>query len=326
MISVIIPAYNAAGVITRCIRSLQVQTEPDFELLIVDDGSGDNTVDVVAALASEDTRIRLIRQKNAGVSAARNHGIDCAAGELICFVDSDDWVSPNFLQRLRSMYAPGSLPAVSVCRSDTVGPVTAPMPAYYPLLERWEDDYLCGVLGRGILFSVWNKLFSAQVLREKRLRFSEKLRIGEDLMFVLQYLRFCRDVRFDPEAVYHYEISEGSAVASRRDYTADYEALLAELMEFSTQQPFHPTALAQWAFDAVVLVTANPYVCEQPYDAFCDWWDAFCRTTLFKTAVQTSISVRGKRAVFYRAIQSGSRRSIYLLLRSFRCIQENGKG
>ena len=83
MISIVVPAYNAAGVIGKCIDSVLRQTYSDFELLIIDDGSRDETAEIVAAKAAQDARIHLIRQENAGVSSARNTGIAAASGELL---------------------------------------------------------------------------------------------------------------------------------------------------------------------------------------------------------------------------------------------------
>ena len=118
MISIVVPAYNAAGVIERCINSVLQQTYSDFELLIVDDGSTDNTAELVAVRAALDARIRLIQQANAGVSSARNTGIDAASGDLLCFIDSDDTVSANYLEILYTLYSPGALPVIDVMRSD----------------------------------------------------------------------------------------------------------------------------------------------------------------------------------------------------------------
>lgn len=125
MISIVVPAYNAAGVIERCIDTVLRQTYPDFELLIIDDGSTDETAEIVAAKAAQDARIHLIRQENAGVSSARNTGIAVASGELLCFIDSDDTVSANYLETLLALYSPGVLPVIDVVRSDRNGPGSA---------------------------------------------------------------------------------------------------------------------------------------------------------------------------------------------------------
>lgn len=98
MVSVIIPVYNVEKYLSQCIDSVINQTYPDLEILLVDDGSRDNSGQICDEYAKRDTRIQVIHKKNEGVSAARNTGINSANGEWILFVDSDDWISRNLLE------------------------------------------------------------------------------------------------------------------------------------------------------------------------------------------------------------------------------------
>lgn len=160
MISIVVPAYNAAGVIGKCIDSVLLQTYSDFELLIIDDGSRDETAEIVAAKAAQDARIHLIRQENAGVSSARNTGIAAASGELLCFIDSDDTVSANYLETLHTLYSPGVLPVIDVVRSDRNGSALNPMPETFTLDGNWVDSYFAGSLDMELLFRLEQALFS----------------------------------------------------------------------------------------------------------------------------------------------------------------------
>lgn len=99
-LSVIIPVYNRADILTDCIRSLQTQTVSDFEILLIDDGSTDDTLSLCHKLTREDDRIHVLQQKHSGISAARNRGLDAATGEYIFFVDSDDAVHPLLAETL----------------------------------------------------------------------------------------------------------------------------------------------------------------------------------------------------------------------------------
>ena len=99
-VSVIVPVYNCAPYVERCVRSIMAQTYTDLEIICVDDGSSDNSGKILDSLAEEDSRIRVIHQKNAGVSAARNRGLDIATGELITFVDGDDAIEPDMYEIL----------------------------------------------------------------------------------------------------------------------------------------------------------------------------------------------------------------------------------
>lgn len=99
-ISVIVPIYKAEKTLSKCISSILEQSLPDFELLLIDDGSPDASSNICEDWADRDERIRVFHQQNAGVSAARNKGLVEATGEYVCFVDSDDWVKTDYLKDL----------------------------------------------------------------------------------------------------------------------------------------------------------------------------------------------------------------------------------
>ena len=319
MISIVVPAYNAAGVIGRCIDSVLRQTYPDFELLIIDDGSTDETAEIVAAKAAQDARVRLIRQENAGVSSARNTGIAAASGELLCFIDSDDTVSANYLEILHALYSPGVLPVIDVIRSDSEGSALGPMPETYALDGDWVDPYFCGQLRYGIAFSVWNKLFSLQTLRREHIAFLPELSIGEDMMFVFQYLHHCRSIRFSKDASYHYTIAPGSAMLSSRDYTQPYEktfGVMSEKGRFSL--PIADGTLSRWAFDASIIIISNPFIIDRNYTEFKKWWREFRQTALYRVAFASEKPSGYKRRILHFAMRSENTLAIYGLFRSLR--------
>lgn len=100
MISIIVPVYNIEKYIERCILSILAQTYTDFELLLINDGSTDSSLEICNKWEQKDQRIRLFSQKNSGVSSARNLGLDVALGEYICFIDGDDWIAPDCLEKM----------------------------------------------------------------------------------------------------------------------------------------------------------------------------------------------------------------------------------
>ena len=293
MISIVVPAYNAAGVIGKCIDSVLLQTYSDFELLIIDDGSRDETAEIVAAKAAQDARIHLIRQENAGVSSARNTGIAAASGELLCFIDSDDTVSANYLETLHTLYSPGVLPVIDVVRSDRNGSALNPMPETFTLDGNWVDSYFCGQLRYGIAFSVWNKLFSLQTLRREHIVFLPELSIGEDMLFVFQYLHYCRSICFSKDAGYHYTVAQGSAMFTSRDYTQPYEKTFKVMSEKGRFPfPIADRTLSRWAFDASIIIIANPFIIDRNYAEFKKWWREFRQTALYRAAVACTLRTR----------------------------------
>ena len=201
-ISVIIPVYNVEKYLSRALDSLIAQTHPDWEAVIVDDGSTDGTGDVLARFASRDPRVTVLSQANAGVSAARNLALDIAAGRYIRFVDADDTLPPasiehmviraerdgadlvlggyrEYMKRLsRSMNLEN--------REDTV-----PFHSLLSTLCAHANSYFYGVL--------WNKLYSAELIRKSSLRFDPVLWWGEDFAFNMDYLREVSRVAFMKE-------------------------------------------------------------------------------------------------------------------------------
>ena len=312
--------------IGKCIDSVLRQTYPDFELLIIDDGSRDETAEIVAAKAAQDARIHLIRQENAGVSSARNTGIAAASGELLCFIDSDDTVSANYLETLHTMYSPGVLPVIDVVCSDRNGSALNPMPETFTLDGNWVDSYFCGQLRYGIAFSVCNKLFSLQTLCREHIVFLPELSIGEDMLFVFQYLHYCRSICFSKDAGYHYTIAQGSAMFSSRDYTQPYEKTFKVMSEKGRFPfPIADRTLSRWAFDASIIIIANPFIIDRNYAEFKKWWREFRQTALYRAAAASEKPSGYKRRVLHFALHSENTIAIYVLFRLLRFGKKKSK-
>ena len=186
MISVIVPVYKAEKYIRECIESILSQTYEDFELILVDDGSPDTSGMICDQYAHRDSRISVIHQNNQGVSAARNTGMQKAAGEYICFVDADDTVDREYLSILQHWMPAGGLAVCEVRRGNHV--------TYTENSDRMtpEEAQVSALSGSGIKGYAPGKLLDAGVIREHGLSFSGDLAIGEDFLFVIQYLKCIR--------------------------------------------------------------------------------------------------------------------------------------
>ena len=215
LVSVIIPMYNAEKFITRCLQSVCGQTYPNLEILALNDGSRDGTLAVCQALAAQDARIRVIDKPNSGVSDTRNRGLDLARGEYIQFVDSDDWLLPDFTARL-----------VAAARQYRADLVTAPyrmviprpeaaagQPAAdereYSLLPAGvynKKEYLWHVIGQPASFYfgvLWNKLYRRDLIEQQHIRFPQAF-YAEDQQFNLAYLQAAEVFAALPGAGYCY--------------------------------------------------------------------------------------------------------------------------
>lgn len=219
-ISVIIPAYNCAELLPRSVFSILMQEFSDFEVIIVNDGSTDDTWQVCSDLSENDSRVRLINKENGGVSSARNAGLDAARGEYVMFVDADDAVRYGALEHMYSRNCDMVIGGFAKLVGSSIdGYFTPSCDAEYTGMNE-----ICRFLDRTItkkhsylLNSVWGKLFRLSVIREHGLRFDEDLRYGEDKLFTFRFLCHVNRVAAISETVYDYilqPMSLGSDVSS----------------------------------------------------------------------------------------------------------------
>ena len=181
MVSVVVPVYKCEETLKTCVTSLQRQTVREIEIILVDDGSPDGCPLLCDELAEGDSRIRVVHKCNGGVSSARNAGIERARGEFLLFVDSDDWVEADMVERLLEGMGEADL-ALCGYHHHYMGRDVEKIPG----TEVWQGaESFLELYGKGFLNMPWNKLFR----RELAGRFDEGLSLGEDLLFNLDYLR-----------------------------------------------------------------------------------------------------------------------------------------
>lgn len=206
-VSIIMPAYNAAAFISKAVDSVKNQTFADWELLIVNDGSVDNTLQLAQDFASEDQRIRVISQQNQGVSAARNAGLDQAKGVYIAFIDSDDYYELTFLEKLHGR--------VTQTNCDL---------AYCGTLHEKENKIqgapypemnllMCYASGQIDYIGLYATMTKHSFLNEHGIRFTVGCTVGEDQEF-LMHCGIYADVKSVPEVLYHYCWNEDSVMSS----------------------------------------------------------------------------------------------------------------
>lgn len=218
-ISVIVPAYNAEKYLSVMIKSILEQTFRDFELILVNDGSIDRTPEIMAEFAAQDSRIKIINQKNKKLPGARNAGMKIAAGKYLYFADADDILHPQLLEQLYQA-AEKENADFACCDFITIREGEVPdMPVYKeaPALCVFDNplEYMC-LHRKKIVNSVWTKLYRRSALKD--LTFAGYYS-AQDLHFnILALQRFKKGV-FVPLALYYYVLSEGSI--SRKDFRSD---------------------------------------------------------------------------------------------------------
>ena len=217
-VSVIIPCYNAGAYLGDCLDSVLAQDELDFEVIVIDDGSIDNTWDVAKEYAKRDARIRVLHQENRGVSAARNLGLSAAKGEWITFVDGDDLVAPDMLSVMLS--AADEQTDMVVCAHETFGETQEcfwPQTQWYRLSgeKRRRAAALRLIEGDSILNIMCNKLHRRELLEREGIRLAEGVAIAEDALFNLEAVLCGNGIAYVNRVTYRYRIHSQSATQKR---------------------------------------------------------------------------------------------------------------
>lgn len=204
-ISVIVPVYQAQEYLSSCMTSLLRQTFTDFELILVDDGSTDDSPQLCDRYQQQDSRVHVLHQKNQGVSAARNAGIAQAQGDYLAFVDADDWLEPCFLQRLLDVIGPAQM---ALCGVADAAP-------FSPSLERFARQQMQVRPSRyaQLVYTNYaiNKLYRRELLLPDGPRFDASMKRGEDAAFVAACLQKSDIIAACPDILYHYRVNEASA-------------------------------------------------------------------------------------------------------------------
>lgn len=207
MFSIIIPAYNASRYIARCLESVKVQTFTDFECIIVNDGSKDDTLELCRSLTSGNTRFVLVDIPNGGVSNARNKGLEQARGEYVLFVDADDWVEPTWLEVLSR-----SCDGVDVVQFDysEVGDDSR---------QEIHIDSNLGMIIRGDGAVVWKRAYRRALIAD--LRFDTTVKAGEDYLFSTQVFLRMSSYKHIDDCLYNYFVDNGQS-AMHTDFAGNF--------------------------------------------------------------------------------------------------------
>ena len=215
MISVIVPVCNVQDYLEQCIQSIIDQTYLDWECILVDDGSSDNSGTICDTYAEKEKRITAIHQKNQGVSVARNQGIEKSKGEYICFIDSDDWVGADYLTHLVSGMSDEEIDMV-ICgdiHESSKAEINAPQNKYrLKIGSKYTDLFIKHV---GLFYGPCSILYKSSIIKSNSIVFPKDYSFGEDTTFVFSYLRNVRDVVLAPFADYHYRIQVSGTLSYR---------------------------------------------------------------------------------------------------------------
>ena len=246
LISVIVPIYDIERYLGICVESIIKQTYQNLEIILVDDGSPDRCPELCDLYASKDARIKVIHKPNGGLVSARKAGIAIATGEYATYVDGDDWIAPNYFQKLVNSLNDADIVIAGFSRVlfDTLTPIVNNIkPGIYEGKEL--EDVFQNMLSYdefyklGITTYVWNKLFKRELLLKYQSMVDNGITIGEDAAVVYPLLLKCQKIVISDNIDYHYRQREDSMLKksqSLKEEIKGLKLLYNYLMDFALKQ------------------------------------------------------------------------------------------
>ena len=294
LVSVIVPIYNVERYIEKCVTSILEQKYKNIELILVDDGSTDESGKIIDALAKKDKRINVIHKANGGVSSARNSGLDTAKGEYVCFVDGDDYVMEDYITYMYDM--------IERNKSDIA--ISKLMFSNFDNSQIKEDVYenvsgetaAIEIMTYNIPIGVYCKLFNREFLNKNNIRFFQDIYIGEGFNFNVKAFQLANKVSIGKRKIYYYRRdNEKSATTSFSKEKWENGLLAMDVMKkffsIKSRKTIKAWKFAYWRTNVDVyslLVTSNTY---KKYDELykrCkkigkrNWYYAFITPTAYK--------------------------------------------
>ncbi len=212
MTSIIIPIYNTEKHLNNCLASISNQSFADFECILIDDGSTDNSPIICDEWAVKDNRFLVIHKQNEGVSAARNDGLNIAKGDYILFVDSDDWLEHDYIAEMARHSEYAELTVSGQIRDYSNGKQEVFKPHHTTSFQLCSENtaIFTQLCKDWLLYAPHEKLYRRDIIEKNGIRFIKGRNYGEDLTFNFEYLDYVSTISLVDKALYHYRIEEGS--------------------------------------------------------------------------------------------------------------------
>lgn len=224
-VSVIVPVYNVENFLKECLNSILAQTFYDIEIICVNDGSTDNSLEILQSYASKDNRINIINQKNGGLSSARNTGLSVAKGEFICFLDSDDYIESTLIEKNVQIMDEFDVDFVNF-EAEVFGFSNEKLQKYLKNKYKGLVDFNYNK-ARKTNIHVWNKFYKKSLIDKWNLKFIEGL-LYEDIFFNWIYFLRSKRAYYLSETLYQYRI-RSSSIMVQSEEQKDFQKALHHL-------------------------------------------------------------------------------------------------
>lgn len=267
LISIIVPVYNASKVLERCVSSICNQDYKNIEIILVNDGSKDNSLEIANKLASKDNRIKVITQENGGVSSARNTGIKNSKGTYIGFVDADDWIGKNMYSSMYSTLKQKESDLVLCNYTQVYDKKFVKRDEFIDIdksSHRLKELILTHIISRrenNIMGTCWRMLVSKEILINHNIDFDLGVRMSEDMMFMIKCVDKSQRVTLDSIDEYYYWMNQNSATAK---YIPNIWEDMMILIDWCNQNLYNSYTeidleyyLSECIVNAIIVATSN---------------------------------------------------------------------
>lgn len=218
IVSVIVPVYNGEKYLKSCIESIIDQSYKELEIIVINDGSTDNTSKILKEIARTDNRIIHIEQKNKGVSSARNRGIELSKGEFITFVDCDDTIKKNYVKSLVEKAICDNLDIVTCGYTDISIYGNFNLNDFYKDNSILKKSEFINYIFKGVGGTLWGKVFKREIIEINNIRMNPNIFMCEDMVFVLQYVMKINTFGAIEEALYNYNRKNEISISSKINF------------------------------------------------------------------------------------------------------------
>ncbi|BFN32690.1 glycosyltransferase [Vibrio harveyi] len=297
LVSVIVPAYNVERYISKCIDSILTQSYNNIELIVVNDGSSDNTANIIEECISGDERASVLHIKNGGVSNARNVGITASSGKYIVFVDGDDYIASDCIEYMLTIvgFGEGDFGLSKCCYVKKSEQQTQ-----QELKESLSsEEAIALLLSPEVVVGCWNKIYKRDLLIDNELWFSKSLFYGEGLTFIIEVADKANNIFLGNRKVYHYRKNNEDSATTKFDIEKIYngeKALLAIENKLDTNSKLVGTMfkyhLSLYRLAALVKLRSNGL--RNEYQSSYNFWLKYVRGNAFTFVLFNKLSLYRK--------------------------------
>ena len=297
IVSIIIPCYNVGKYVEKCIASLCEQSHKNIEIIPVNDGSKDETLNILLSLGKKDNRIKIINKENAGVSAARNSGLEVATGEYVVFVDGDDYLAPDYVEYMLSLAKKSD---ADFCMSkNCFYRDTEPQVEHDNIIILTPAQATALLISPRVIVGCWNKMFKRSFINKYRLNFSTTLFYGEGLNFITKASQLANNVAVGERKVYYYRRNNEASATSKYNIQKYYNGENA-LDKIKQELVVHDKdvdlmmALHKSLFCTGALSQTYAHGLQQQYEEDCNHWRKIIKDNLWVLLKSKEVSMYRK--------------------------------